>query len=541
MKLLHSLLALSLVAAPAQSAGISAARIKSHVRTLSSNAFHGRGPAQVGERPTLDYLVAQMKAAGLSPGGADGSFLQPVPMIRIARTSAAISARVGRHVIPLRPGAEITAAASATGTTTIADAPMVFAGYGVIDRKLGFDPFAGVDVNGKVVVMLWGDPDVEAGRDLGFGGRAQTFAGRTGEKVAALQGRGAAGIITIHEDFPASYPFSQIAGGDAVPLHMLDTGQPMPTRGDVRMVMRSDVAIALFRRAGLDFAALKRRAQDRRFRAVPIGNARLSARVTARGDRVVSHNVIGLLPGTDRAAETLLLGAHWDAYGENAFDPPADRIRNGAIDNGVGTAELLEVARAFARGPRPRRSVLFAAWTAEEKGLLGATWYAARPLRPLETTAAVLNLDPHLALGRARNLDLIGPGRTPLERDVRRIARAQGLRLDNEVNSEAGWYFRSDHYAFAARGVPTVYFRAGKDLVAGGLARGNAIADAYNARCYHQTCDEYDRRWTLGGAAQEAEVALALGREIAGSDRWPGWNPGSQFAPLRAASDSQRR
>jgi Zn-dependent M28 family amino/carboxypeptidase len=541
MRLFHSLLALMLIPTVSTAAEISPKRLKAHVGVLASDAFHGRGPAQIGERPTLDYLVRQMKAAGLSPAGVGGSWLQPVPMIRITRTAASISARVGGAVIPLRPGIGVTASASAAGRTRLVDAPIIFGGYGVIHRKLGFDPFDGVDLKGKVVVMLWGDPDVEAGRDLGFGGRAQTFAGRTGEKVAALQGRGVAGIITVHEDFPASYPFAQIAKGDAVPLYMLDQGQPMPTSGDIRLVMRSDVAINLFRRAGLNYAALKRRAQDPRFRAVALGKARLSADVRAVGDRVVSHNVIGVLNGADRAAETLLYGAHWDAYGENAFDPPGDRTRNGAIDNALGTAEMLEIARAFAKGPRPRRSVLFAAWTAEEKGLLGATWYAAHPLRPLATTAAVLNLDPHIALGRARNLDLIGPGRTPLEADLERVARAHGLRLDHEVNSEAGWYFRSDHYAFAAKGVPTVYFRAGKDLLDGGRAKGESIAAAYNARCYHQVCDEVDRRWTLGGAAQEAEVALALGREIAGSDGWPGWNPGSPFASIRAASDAARR
>jgi len=541
MKMLHSMLALILVPAVSSAADISTKRLKEHVRILASDRFHGRGPAQIGEKPTLEYLVAQMKAAGLSPAGPGGSWLQPVPMIRITRTSATFSARVGNHVVPLRSGIEISATASAAGRTLLTEAPMIFGGYGVIDRKLGFDPFDGVNLKGKVIVMLWGDPDVEAMRDLGFGGRAQTFAGRTGEKVAALQGRGVVGIVTIHEDFPASYPFAQLAKGDAVPLHMLDNGQRIPTRGDIRLVMRGDIAINLFRRAGLDFAGLKRRAQEKAFRAVQIGDARLSADVAAIADRIVSNNVIGMLKGTDRAAESVLYGAHWDAYGENAFDPPSDRTRNGAIDNALGTAEMLEIARAFAKGPRPRRSILFAAWTAEEKGLLGATWYAAHPLRPLGTTAAVLNLDPHIALGRARNLDLIGPGRTPLEADLARVARTKGLRLDHEVNSEAGWYFRSDHYAFAAKGVPTVYFRAGKDLVEGGRAKGEAIAAAYNSRCYHQTCDEVDPRWTLGGAAQEAEVAFELGREIASSDRWPGWNRGSPFAAIRAETDAARR
>jgi Zn-dependent M28 family amino/carboxypeptidase len=349
------------------------------------------------------------------------------------------------------------------------------------------------------------------------------------------------GIISVHEDFPASYPWSQVANGDQIPVYSLDTGAPPPAANEARLSMRRDVAVDLMRRAGLDYASLKKQAQSKAFRAVPMGDATLSLDMTATADRVVSHNVVGILPGTTRAAETVLYGAHWDAYGRNAFDPPADRTRNGATDNAAGTATMLEIARAFAHGPRPRRSVLFAAWTAEEKGLLGATWYAGHPLRPLDTTAAAFNLDPHVVLGAARNLDLVGPGRTHLEADLKRVARAHGLRVDDEVNTEAGWYFRSDHYAFAEKGVPTVYFRAGTDLVTGGRAAGERIKAAYNARCYHQTCDEFDPLWTMAGAAQEGQVALALGREIAASGRWPDWNPGSEYLALRATSGSVRR
>ncbi|NNM77658.1 M28 family peptidase [Sphingomonas sp. ID1715] len=525
--------------ASAQTGGpIRGEAIKAHVRILSADAFHGRGPTQAGEQPTLDYISKQFAAAGLEPAGPNGSWLQDVPLIRFDRSSASASMTVAGRSIALTPGQEITAAPSGEGTAALADVPMVFGGYGVIGQ--GFDPFDGVDVRGKVVVVLWGDPDVEAGRDLGFGGRAATLAGRTGSKFAPLRARGAAGIVTVHEDFPASYPWSQIANGDRLPSFVLDQGGAVPQAGEARINMRGDVARDLFRRAGLDFDALKRRAQDKGFRSVPIGNARLTASVSATATRVVSHNVVGLFKGTDREQETVLYGAHWDANGENASDPPADRIRNGAIDNGIGTSELIEVAKAYGRAPRPLRSVLFAAWTAEEKGLLGATWYAGHPLRPLETTAVALNLDPHLALDRALNIDLIGPGRTPLEGDLARVAKSQGLRLDPEKNSEAGWYFRSDHYPFAEKGVPTVYFRAGKDLAEGGLKRGEAITNVYNTRCYHQTCDEFDSRWTLNGAAQEANVAYALGREIADSARWPNWNPDTDFAATRAKSNAAR-
>ena len=537
--------ALALIAAaPApQPSPISAARIKEDVRVLSSDAFEGRGPAQRSEPKVIAYIAAQMKAAGLQPAGPNGSWYQDVPMTRLTRGAANVTARVKGGAVPLRAGREVTVSPTGAGRTRVDNAPLLFGGYGIIDQKLGWDPFANVDVRGKVVVVLWGDPDLEAGRDLGFGGRAITLAGRSGSKFAPLRARGALGLIVVHEDYAASYPWSQVANGDAVPSYSLDTGTPAAASGgpQLRMLMRRDVAADLLRRAGLDYAKLKRRSQNKAFRALAIGDATISADFTATADKVVSRNVVGLLPGTSRAKETVLYGAHWDAYGRNAFDSPADRTRNGAVDNAAGTATMLEIARAFAAGPKPQRSVLFAAWTAEEKGLLGASWYADHPLRPLETTAAVFNLDPHVVLGAARNLDLIGPGRTPLEADLRRVAAANGLRVDNEVNTEAGWYFRSDHLPFAQKGVPAVYFRAGKDLVQGGLAAGEAAVAAYNARCYHQTCDEFDPRWTMAGTAQEGLVAYQLGREIANSGRWPGWNATSEYHGLREATAAARR
>lgn len=539
--LITALMLTSPAAAAPLPSPISAVRIKEHVRILSSNAFRGRGPTQAGEAKTIEYLARQFAAAGLKPAGPDGSWFQEVPLVRYDRGPVRIGAAIGGIPIPLRVGRDVTVSSRILGQTRIQNAPIVFGGYGVVAPQLGFDGYRDADLTGKVVLVLAGDPDFEAGRDLGFGGRALAFAGRTGEKIAAAQARGAIAVITIHETEAASYPWSQIENGDRLPAFGLDEGGALKSGFGLRGWMRQEPAAELLRRAGLSYRTLKRQAQAPGFRAVPVPGATLSAEFETTASRVVSRNVVASLPGTSRAAETVLYGAHWDANGENAFDPAADRIRNGAIDNGVGTATLLEVARAFAAGPRLQRTLLFAAWTAEEKGLLGASWYAGSPLRPLETTAAVFNLDPHLALGAARNLDLIGPGRTPLEGELARVARARGLRLDPEVNSEAGWYYRSDHFAFAQKGVPTVYFRAGQDLVSGGLGAGQEIVAAYNARCYHQTCDEFDRRWNLAGAAQEGTVAYDLGREIAGSGRWPAWNPGSEYGRVREASARARR
>lgn len=228
----------------------------------------------------------------------------------------------------------------------------------------------------------------------------------------------------------------------------------------------------------------------------------------------------------------MIYGAHWDANGKGAPDASGDDIRNGAVDNATGTAELLEVARAFASGPRPERSVVFIAYTAEEKGLLGSDYYAGHPVDPLARTVAVINLDPHVMLGRARNIELVGGGRTDLENDLARAAAAEGLAVGPEPHPEAGWYFRSDHYSFARRGVPALSFRIGRDLAEGGLAVGTARAEAYNVERYHQPGDQFDPAWTFEGSAQEAAVAFRIGAELANSARWPVWKPEAEGAAL---------
>jgi Zn-dependent M28 family amino/carboxypeptidase len=374
-----------------------------------------------------------------------------------------------------------------------------------------------------------------------FGGRALVFAGRFGAKVAAAQRHGAAAVLVIHETAAASYPWSQVGNGDPLPGFGLVPADPKAPGFGLTGWLHRDAAAGLFRRAGMDFEQMKRAAREKSFRAVPIGNATLSARLTMKATQVASRNVIGRLKGRTRPEETILYGAHWDANGIGPADARGDTIRNGAVDNATGTATMLEIARAFGKGKRPERSILFIGYTAEEKGLLGAEYYAAKPLYPLETTAAVLNLDPHVAFGKARSLDLIGGGRTELERDLARVAARHRLRIDEERSPEAGWYFRSDHFAFAKKGVPALAFRAGRDLVKGGMAAGNAAIEAYNNERYHQPSDEYDARLDMGGAAQEGQVAYEIGRELANSRRWPSWNEGVEYKKIRDVSATARR
>ena len=549
--LLLALAAIACVARPVDPApnpNISAARIREHVRVLSSDDVLGRGPGGLGETKTLDYLAAQFAAAGLEPGGPGGSWFQDVLLTRYDQVgSSQLGVTVRGVVRPLQLGDDATASVRGAGRFTLNDARLVFAGYGVHAPELGWSDFDGLDLRGKVVLVLANDPDVEAASGP-FGGRTLSYYGRIGTKAEEARKRGAVGLLTVHETVAASYPWLIVQTGADAPLVEVarpapaSAGTPTPDPAFFSGWLKLERAAELFRLAGLDYAALKVRAQRPGFRAVPVGEARLYARFETRASPVRSRNIVARLTGASRPDETVLYGAHWDAYGLGPRpDATGDTIHNGAVDNAVGTAELLEIARAFARGPRPARTLLFAGWTAEERGLLGAEYYAANPLRPLETTAAVINLDPHVALGRSRNLELIGGGRTDLEDDLARAASAAGLRVDPEPNPEAGWYYRSDHFAFSKRGVPSLAFRVGRDLVEGGRPAGDAIVNRYNTERYHQPSDEFDPTWALDGAAQEAAAAHAVGRAVADSHIWPTWRPTAEFAAARAPSAAARR
>ncbi len=512
-------------------------RMKEDVRQLSSDEFLGRGPGEPGEEKTIAYLAQQFEAAGLEPAGENGGWYQEVPLVRLDRApGATIELKVGEKTIPLALGQNATLSLRNEGETKVTDAPLVFAGYGVADH--GYDTYAGVEMAGKVAVVLANDPDFEAGRDLGFEGKRLAYSGRVGVKFEQAAKAGALGVLVIHEEAAASYPFTQLGSGDALP-----TMVPAPLNPSALKFsswLAGAVVAELLKAEKLSLPELKKRARDPKFRAFALEGATISAAGEANARPITSHNVLAKITGKARPEEFVLYGAHWDANGRNGPDRNGDAIRNGAVDNATGTAEVLEIARAFKAGEPPARTVLFAAWAAEEKGLLGADYYAGHPLYPLSKTAAVINLDPHVVLPAARDIELIGGQRTTLEDDFARIAKAQGLRVTPEPNPEAGWYFRSDHFPFARRGVPALAFRAGRDLVKGGAAAGQRIVSAFNTNCYHQPCDQFDASWTFAGTAQEAGVAYSLGNELANSSTWPDWKSGVEYKTLRDETKSER-
>ncbi|MDB6147794.1 MAG: family peptidase [Spartobacteria bacterium] len=521
---------------------ISAERIKNDDRVLSSDEFLGRGPGEAGEQKAITYIDMNFAKTGLEPAGDNGTFFQDVPLVRLDRQpGASLSVKAGDKTIPLELGRNATLVLRSPGPTNITNARLVFAGYGIVDPAKGWNAYEGVDVSSKIVVVLTNDPDFEAGKDLGFEGKRLAYSGRVGAKFEAAAKAGAIGVLVLHEEAGASYPFSQLANGDTLPAMVIQPLKDSPLK--FSSWISFDVATDLLKRTKLTLAELKKRARDSKFRAFPIEGASLSASGVIKATSFVSHNVLGKITGASRPNEFVIYGAHWDANGQNGSgaDRKGDNIRNGAIDNAAGTSEVLEIARAFKAAQAPARTVIFALWAAEEKGLLGSEYYASHPPYPLATTAAVINLDPHVVLPATRDVELIGGGRTNLEDDFARVVKAQKLRVTPEPNPEAGWYFRSDHYSFAKRAVPALAFRAGRDLVDGGTAAGQRIVASYNANCYHQTCDEFDPRWTFEGTVQEATVAYLLGNELANSDAWPTWNAGNEYKVLRDETGAQRQ
>lgn len=535
--------ALALTAVPLAAQGsspspIQAEAIKEDVRVLSSDAFQGRGPGQRGETATLAHLRAQFEAAGLSAGGANGSWYQEVPLIRTDKAEIAFQLTSNGERLSLERARDWSLGASHEGRAAVTNAPLVFAGFGIHAPELGWDDYAGADLRGKVVLILPNDPDFDRATGPFEGRQRSRYAAG---KARAAYDRGAAAVIQIHRAALTSWPWQQIWNSDSDPSYRLAAG-PAPT-GPARLSgwITDDLAATLLARAGLDLEALIRRAQQPGFRAVAIPNATLDAAATVTATPVTTRNIVARLDGTSRAAETVVFGAHWDAYGLGPADATGDTVRNGAVDNAIGTATLVEVARAFARAPRTQRTLLFIGYTSEEDGLLGAYHYVANPLRPLATTAAVFNLDPHLALPATRSVELIGAGKVDLENDLARLATAQGRRIEPEVAPEAGWYRRSDHFAFAEAGVPALYFRAGRDLVAGPREAGVAAVEGYNAQCYHQRCDEFRADWDMAAAAQDGALVYALGREVADSGRWPAWRKGVDYDAIRTKTRGARR
>jgi Zn-dependent M28 family amino/carboxypeptidase len=523
-----------------------ATRLSDEVKTLSSDAFEGRGPATAGETKTIDYVVAQMKAAGLSPGGdlVDGKrkWTQDVPLARFQITGTpAIELNVDGKPQQLTQGTEIALRAAQDGSTRvdIEHAPLVFVGYGVTAPERDWDDFKGVDLKGKIAVALVNDPDYETGKG-DFGGKAMTYYGRWTYKYEEAARRGALGLLIVHETKPASYGWPTVRNSNTNAQFDIVRDDPKAEHPQVEGWIQRDLAVSLFKRAGLDFEAQKKLAQTRDFKPVTLKDETFSATYDVAVDKITSHNVVGRVTGSKYPDETVVYSAHWDHLGIGAPDDTGDRIYNGAVDNATGIAALIEMGRAFAHAPQPERSVVFLAVTAEEKGLLGSEYYASHPLYPLAKTVANINTDALSPGGVARDFSISGSAKLGLLDDLIAVAKRHGMAFTPDSHPEAGYFFRSDHFSFAKRGVPALSYGSGEDLVDGGKQAGEAQGREYGVKHYHQPSDEWQPSWTFAGMAHDLPVLYDLGMQLADSREWPNWSQDSEFRAARDKTAAER-
>jgi len=541
-------LAVPAAAQTTDSGAISPERLLAHVKELESPAYHGRAPGGPGEQRTLDYLVGQFKALGLKPAGDNGGWTQAVPLVRFEPGAAQISLTLGGAARPLTMGQEIVLwTQRPVPRVVVENAPLVFVGYGVTAPERGWDDFKGQDLKGKIAVFLINDPDfeAEAGEPVAskFAGKAATYYGRWTYKFEEAARRGAIGALIVHETLPAAYPWSTVVAGSRESFDVV-RADPAKDKPLVQGWIQRDLAADLFRSAGLDYQAEKVRARRADFRPVVLTGASLTAAFDNKVERLTSYNVLAALPGRERPQESVMYGAHWDAFGEGPPDETGDRIRHGAADDGMGVAGVLEIARAFVHGPRPKRTVVFGVWTAEERGLLGSEYYAQHPSYPLGKTAGDFTMDVLETAGPSRDLVLVGAGQNALEDDLARVLKGQGRTLTPDPHPERALFYRADHFSLAKRGVPTLLLMGmagGPDLVQGGRAAGEQWVNDYTTHCYHQVCDKVTAAWDLRGAAQDVAAIYQAGRALADSSAWPAWRPTSEFKAIRAQTESDRK
>jgi Zn-dependent M28 family amino/carboxypeptidase len=540
--------AIALTAAPvlaATSGGISAQRLSDVDKFISTDAFEGRGPATRAETKTINYIADQMRQIGLKPGGdtvnGQRSWFQNVPLLKADWAADPIVTIQGPGgSMRLTQGNEIAVKAPLNGANQvrIANAPIVFAGYGVSAPERNWDDFKGQDVRGKIIVVLINDPDFEGGEG-DFGGKAMTYYGRWTYKYEEAAKRGAAGVLIVHETDPASYGWNTVKNSNTNTQFDIVRQNPAGSHTPFETWIQRDVAVQLFKNAGLDFEQAKAAAKTKAFQPIDLKST-LSATANANVATITSHNVVGYFPGKKYPDETVIYSAHWDHLGIGKPDDRGDTIYNGALDNATGISQILEQARAFAREPRTDRSVVFLAVTAEEKGLLGSEYYAQNPIFPAAKTAGVLNTDGGAIWGRAKNFTISGNAKLGLLDMLIAEGKKQGRYYSPDPHPEAGHFYRSDHFSFAKVGVPAISFGDGNDLLNGGIERGEALGKEYVTKHYHQPSDEWSPQWDFSGMAEDTQLLHNLGRDLANSRQWPNWSPDSEFRATRDQSAAQR-
>jgi Zn-dependent M28 family amino/carboxypeptidase len=517
---------------------IQAEDLMRHIRVLASDEFEGRAPGTKGEDLTVEYLTEQFQAVGAQPGNPDGTYVQKVPLVGItSRSDVRITA--GGRPLPMEFKKDyIAVSRRATPSVSVRDSELVFVGYGVVAPEYGWDDYKDVDVKGKTIVMLVNDPAVPDANDPSklddsmFNGRAMTYYGRWTYKYEIATEKGAAAAIIIHETGPAGYPFEVVSGSWGRENFDIQRQDRNMGRVAVESWITEAKARELLSRTGQDFDALKKAAVQKDFRPVAL-NARAAIQVKNEVRNVESRNVIAKIEGTSRKDEYVVYSSHWDHLGRDTT-LTGDQIFNGALDNASGVSCLLELAEAFAKLPeKPARSILFLAVTAEEKGLLGAKYYAENPLYPLRRTAANINMDGFNQWGRTSDVTVVGQGQSNLEDILEEVAKSRGRTVSPEAEPEKGSYYRSDHFEFAKQGVPALYIGDGNQFIGKPSDFAKTKRDEYVANDYHKVTDEIKPDWDLSGAVEDTRLLFEVGYRIAQQEAFPEWKEGSEFRARR--------
>lgn len=503
------------------------------VRMLASDEYEGRRPGTAGEDKTIAYLVERLRKLGLKPGNG-ASFLQSVPMMEIGQAPGAslTISGPGAREVPVDAGERVIWSRRPDSRAELAHSELVFAGYGIVAPEYAWNDYP-ADVAGKTVVILAGAPGMAARDPALFKGGAMGRYGLSRYKFEEAARHGASGVLLVHDPATAGCDWQvlvntrggvQLAAPDATP------------RAAIEGWLSGNAARAAFTQAGLDFTALTAAASRPGFKPVPMA-LYADALVQDTVRHFDSSNVIAVLPGAKRSREYVVYTAHWDGLGR-AAGRAGDEIFKGAVDNATGAAGLLMLAQSFVRThPAPDRSIVFLALTAAESGLLGSAYYAANPIFPLRDTAAVLNLDSLHIGGPSRDVAIFGSGLSELDEYVREAAVLQGREPHPEPNPAQGWYYRSDQFSFAERGVPALFVKAGTDDSARGPHFGQSLIDDYLRLRWHTPGDVYSADWDVRGTLQDLNLYYAVGMSLARTRRFPNWTPGSEF---RAARDLSR-
>lgn len=504
------------------------------IQILSSDEFEGRRPFSKGETLTVNYLAKTFARLGLEPANGN-SFFQEVPMVEIiCQPDATMKVEGSKGKFELKNMDDyVMWTENPVNEVSLNRDEVVFAGFGIVAPEYNWNDYAGLDVKGKVVLVMVNDPGLDSNDSTFFKGATMTYYGRWTYKYEEASRQGAKGCLIIHNTRAASYPFDVVRNSWGKSQIHLDSRGSTAYRCPVEGWLTGDAAKKLLTAATGDTSLLSKAVQ-KGFKPVPLG-LKVSTTIKAKSVFSTSKNVAGKITGTKRPDEYLVFTAHWDHFGIGKPDEAGDSIYNGAVDNASGTAALIEVARAFqSMETRPERSVIFLSVTAEEQGLLGSAYYAQHPLFPIKKTVADINIDGINITGTTKDIVVSGAGQSELETYLKEEASRHGRYISPELHPEAGHYFRSDHFNFAKVGVPALTTAGGTDNVAHGKSYGQKLEDEYTAKYYHRPSDEYDAAtWNLDGGIEDIQLLFTVGKRVANESTWPKWNENSEFKSLR--------